>query len=405
MTNDTTSDASAQALGYLHQVRSALLLAVKREVSSDVLSLEVIDDVTFDGRSAGGDAEVFQHKHSISKIAKLTDKSVDLWKTLRVWAKHIRAKRLDPEQTVFSLVTTATAPSGTAIALLRKSNRNPETARQQIELAGSLSNGVTVKKCFEALGKLKIGERKLLFKNIFLLDGSPDILESRKLIEHELRFSVDEPTKLSAFTDRLEGWWFRTAIEHLADKANLGVHISQIQLQIRDLLDQFRRDNLPDDLLDAIVPPDQLQSDDDRRFVVELRRITENRNAIRIAQDNHYRAFEQRSKWVRETLLGIAEESAYEDRLLREWANKVALALDGFEQLSEPEKVALGRKLYDWIQEASVQSQSFFIRKRFLSGYMARGSLHMLVDKSRMVWHPDDIGQILDKMFEGAGNA
>ncbi len=353
MTNDTTSDASAQALGYLHQVRSALLLAVQRDASSDVLSLEVIDDVTFDGTSAGGAAEVFQHKHSISKIAKLTDKSVDLWKTLRVWAKHIRAKRLDPEQTVFSLVTTASAPSGSAIALLRKNNRNPETARQQIELAGSLSKSVTVKKCFDALGKLKIGERKLLFKNMFLLDGSPDILKSRKLIEHELRYSVDASTKLSGFADRLEGWWFRTAIEHLADKSNLGVQVSQIHFQIRDLLDQFRRDNLPDDLLDAIVPPDQLQSDDDRRFVVELRRISESRNAIRIAQDNHYRAFEQRSKWVRETLLGIAEESAYEDRLIREWANKVALVLDGFEQLSEPEKIALGRRLYEWIQEAS----------------------------------------------------
>ncbi len=29
----------------------------------------------------------------------------------------------------------------------------------------------------------------------------------------------------------------------------------------------------------------------------------------------------------------------------------------------------------------------------------------MLVDQNRMVWHPDDISSILEKMFEGAGNA
>lgn len=408
MTNNATFDASAQALGYLHQVRSALLLAVKRDESSDVLSLEVVDDVAFG--SGNGDsssaAEVFQYKHSISKVANLTDKSVDVWKTLRVWAEHIHAKRLDPERTTFSLVTTANASPKSAVILLRKDNRRTEDARLKIELAGADSSSKTVKKAFEALGKLKVGDRKLLFGNMFLIDGSADILKSRKQIEYQLRYSVDEPAKQpTGFTDRLEGWWFRTAIEHLADKASLGIQVSQVQLQIRELLDQFKRDNLPDDLLDAIVPPDQFQSDDDRRFVVELRRITENRNVIRIAQDNHYRAFEQRSKWVRETLLGITEEAAYEDRLLREWANKVSIAMDGLETLNDTERVALGRKLYDWIQDASVLSPSFFIRKRFLSGYMARGSLHMLVNNNRMIWHPDDVGEILDKLLEAAGNA
>jgi hypothetical protein len=408
MTNDSVFDASAQAIGYLHQVRSALLLAVKRDESSDVLSLEVVDDVAFgpsNGHSSSA-AEVFQLKHSVSKVANLTDKSVDLWKTLRIWAEHVHAKRLDPERTIFSLVTTATAASRSAVGLLRKNCRKPDVARQRIEMAGAQSKNKTVKKALESLEKLKVGERKLLFGNIFLLDGSPDILASRKQIEHELRFSVDEPAKqLTGFTDRLEGWWFRTAIEHLKEKSNLGIQVSQVHLQIRDLLDQFKRDNLPDDLLDAIVPPDQRQPDDDRRFVVELCRITENRNVIRVAQDNQYRAFEQRSKWVRETLLGISEESAYENRLLHEWANKVSLAMDGLDTLSEPERLALGRKLYDWIQDASAERPSFFIRKRFLSGYMARGSLHMLVDKNRMTWHPDDVGEILDKLLEAAGNA
>lgn len=408
MTNTSKFDASAQAIGYLHQVRSALLAAVLHDESSDMLSLEVVDDVSFSANNGESlePKEVLQYKHSISKLASLTDKSVDLWKTIRVWAERIKSKSLDPEHTVFALVTTATASPKSAVASLRKKGRNSEEARSKIEAAGSESNGKTVSNCFDALKKLKISERKCLFANMFLIDRSPDILEARKLIEHELRYSVDEPeTQLRGFADRLEGWWFRTAVAHLADKSNLGIPVSQVQRKIRDLLDQFKRDNLPNDLLDAIVPIERLKPDDDRTFVVELRRIIDNRNVIRIAQDNHYRAFEQRSKWVRETLLGIDEEEDYESRLLLEWANKVSIALDGFEELTDSEKLELGKNIYTWLQDSAGTSPSFFIRREFVSAYMARGSFHMLVDKRRMVWHPDDIGNLLGRLLEAAEHA
>ncbi len=406
MTTVTTYDASAQALGYLHQIRSALLLAVQKDTSSDVLSLEIIDDVAFDGKASGNGSEVFQYKHSLTKVAKLTDKSVDLWKTLRVWSSQIHAGRLDPEHTVFSLVTTGTAVTGSALVLLRRDKRLPEIARQRIESAGAESSNRTVKSCFEALDKLKVTSRKLLFRNMFLLDGSPDIATSRKHIERELRYAVNEPQReLSSFADRLEGWWFRTAIEHLSDESSLGIEVSLVHQKIRELADQFKRDNLPDDLLDALVPSGELKLEDERKFVTELRRITANRHLIRLAQDDHYRAFEQRSRWVRETLLGINEESAYERRLLREWAGKASIAMDGWEILSEPEKIALGMSLYKWVQDASASSPVFFIRSRFASSYLPRGSFHMLVDKERLVWHPDDAARFLDKFLEPSEDA
>jgi len=401
-------DASGQAIGYLHQVRSALLLGVLHDESSDILSLEVVDDVSFaptDGQPSTA-AEVLQYKHSLTKTASLTDKSVDLWKTLRVWSEKIRKGELDPEHTIFSLVATATASPGTAVALLRSENRNVEEARNKIEAAGAESSNKTVIPAFKELSKLKVSERKLLFKNMFLIDASPDILNTRLLIERELRFSVEEPEKhLKGFADRLEGWWFRVAVEHLSQKTNKGIQVSLIHRQIRDLLDQFKRDNLPDDLLDAIVPADQTLTDDHRTFVAELRRVFDNRRVIRVAQDDHYRAYEQRSRWVRETLLRIEEEEAYEERLLNEWASKVAIALDGIEKLDGAARTELGKRIYEWVQESAGVRRSFFIRPEFVSAYMARGSCHMLVDKARMIWHPDDIGSVLDKLMETADNA
>jgi len=408
MSQQSQFDASGQAAGYLHQIRYALLLAIQHDESTDILSLEVIDDVSF-GPSDGTHAEpseVFQLKHSITRVANLSDKSVDLWKTLRVWAEQIHSKQIDPEKTIFTLITTSQASANSALVNLRRDDRNPEKARNLLEKAGEESKNSTVTTALASLNKLKVSERKLLFGNIFLIDGSANILETRKLIERELRYSVEEPTtQLSGFADRLEGWWFRAAVEHLAQTSNPGISVEQVQSQIRDLIDQFKRDNLPDDLLDAIVPADELLSDDDRTFVSELRRITNSRHVIRIAQDNHYRAFEQRSRWLRETLLEISEDHAYEARLLKEWAQKVSIAVDGSDGLSDDERIALGKQLYEWVQDSAGSSSAFHIRRDFQSPYLARGSFHMLVDKSRMVWHPDDVDQFLDAILEGAKNA
>ncbi len=401
-------DASGQAIGYLHQVRSALLLAIQHDESTDIITLEAIDDVSFSPSDSEvvEASEVLQYKHSLTKKANLGDKSVDLWKTLRVWSKKIQAKQVDPEQTIFTLVTTNQASDQSALIKLRQHNRNPEKARIQLEKAGEESTNLTVTTAFDALNKLKASDRKLLFGNIYLIDGSADILKTRSLIEREVRYSVEEPaTQLSGFADRLEGWWFRTVVTHLAEETHKGIRVDQVQSQIRDLIDQFKRDNLPEDLLDAIVPTEQLPSDDDRTFVHELRRIISSRHAIRAAQENHYRAFEQRSKWLRETLLGVAEDDAYETRLLNEWAQKVSIAMDGIDDLDDAQKMALGKHIYEWVQDAAGSNSAFHIRRDFRFPYLARGSFHMLVDKERIVWHPDDVEQFLDAILGEVENA
>src|SRR5579863_10081067 len=110
-------DASASAVGYLSQIRGALLLAVKRDDSADQISLEMLDDVAFSPEDVTSLKPVglLQFKHSVTRKATLTDKSIDLWKTLRVWSDLIRANKVDPQRTIFTLVTTATASAGSAV--------------------------------------------------------------------------------------------------------------------------------------------------------------------------------------------------------------------------------------------------------------------------------------------------
>lgn len=71
-------------LGYLYQVRVALLWSIRQSRIGDFsVSVETLDDVSF--QSGGDPIAVLQTKHSIHATAGLGGLSPDLWKTLRIW--------------------------------------------------------------------------------------------------------------------------------------------------------------------------------------------------------------------------------------------------------------------------------------------------------------------------------
>src|SRR5262245_28652869 len=106
-------------LGYLYQIRSALLWALRRlKVGPDFLvSVETLDDVTFE-TSEGVPSDLLQTKHHLNGVASLTDASPDLWKTLRVWFEGHSSGDI-PSAANLYLVTTGTASDNTAASKLR----------------------------------------------------------------------------------------------------------------------------------------------------------------------------------------------------------------------------------------------------------------------------------------------
>src|SRR5664279_4674376 len=82
------ADASASFLGYLFQLRMALLTAIRNyKISpSRDISVERFDDIAVE--TGGIASESIQTKHHI-KSGNLTDASPDVWKTLGVWSARI----------------------------------------------------------------------------------------------------------------------------------------------------------------------------------------------------------------------------------------------------------------------------------------------------------------------------
>ena len=112
----TQFSAVPSALGYLYQVRYALLLLIDADADAEI-TLEKLDDVAFERQ--GTAEELLQFKLHINKTATLTNSCSDIWKTLRVWSTNVATGHVQPEQCRLVLVTTATAPPGSAAVMLR----------------------------------------------------------------------------------------------------------------------------------------------------------------------------------------------------------------------------------------------------------------------------------------------
>ena len=97
MPKDTSFSASDSALGYLFQCRFALLHSLRKLRTDDddfLVSIETADDVVFERQ--GSPIELLQLKRHVKHAANLTDASVDMWKSLRIWCEGFSKGTIDP---------------------------------------------------------------------------------------------------------------------------------------------------------------------------------------------------------------------------------------------------------------------------------------------------------------------
>jgi len=387
-------DASASALGYFYQCRYALLLALTRGDEPDsCVSIEKLDDVAFHSSPAtpGQAAELLQFKHRLSRTGGLGDSSPDVWKSLKIWSEAASQNRIDLTRSSLCLLTTSRASDRNAIRFLRPSptTRNPLQALDKLTAAGAKSKNSIVREAYECFASLPLALRQALFHSTYLLDEALTATEVESALGAALHYAV-HPRQRTALLQRLEGWWFQTVIRHLGNEGPSAIPVSLVQGRVFEIQEDFQRESLPDDQWNAVLPDDASPDDDGRTFVRQLRIIGVTAARLRYAQEDHYRAFTQRSRWVKDELLGFEEVARYESRLVDGWRERFAIMKEGFDEGGdEPTKAIHGRKLYDWIVTEAPSRPALWVRPNFSSEYLTRGSYHMLSDQLRVGWHPE----------------
>ncbi|UQZ84565.1 hypothetical protein SK3146_03820 [Paenibacillus konkukensis] len=394
----TDFSANAQALGYFYQARYALYMLLKSNPDLHI-SIEKLDDISFE--KEGTPTELIQTKHHMNSISSLTDSCSDLWKTIRVWSTAVQNGDVSTESVKFTLITTGVAPEGSIASKLYPYQEYRDVCSAVILLneVAENSKSQSNKPAYEAYLGLSEVQREQLISCVYVLDASPNIVDTKEYILRELRYAT-RPHFKEAIFQRLEGIWFNKVIQHLStDSVNT---ISQIEIVdfINDLQEQFHQDNLPIDFLDYVAPAEESIAENQRVFIEQLKLVTVGQPRIQKAISDYYRAFEQRSRWIRDELLFVNELESYETRLVDEWERRFEAMQEDFEDDSEIQIKRAGRALFNWMdQEANIH-----IRPRCTEPYVMRGSYHLLSNRLKVGWHADFINRLqhlMDRTLEG----
>jgi hypothetical protein len=383
----TSFSAVDPALGYLYQVRLALLWSLRRARSGTdfIVSLETLDDVTFE--SVGGTPEeLLQAKHHRDREATLTNASSDLWKSLRVWFEGYASKQV-PLSTTRYLLTTGVAPPASVASLLQAEGRDVEKALQLLVAVTRTSESDSNSKAYRAFLDASLTTRKAILSNVVVIDRAATVVTIDEEIKKELRWSAQEE-HLDAFARRLEGWWLDRVVKQLADPGGTSkISGSELDQMIDELREQFKPANLPIDpdlasyVLEAHIKTARAGSP----FVHQLRLVAAGDDRVVGAMRNYYRAFEQRSRWMRDHLLLVGELTRYDGKLVEEWEQAFLAAKDELSpSAAEDDKRKCGRQVLTKIEEVRLP-----VRPEVVESFVARGSFHMLADEARVGWHPD----------------
>lgn len=376
--------AGASMVGYLYQVRVALLWAIRRSRVSDFrVSIETLDDVSFE---VGGEpAAVLQAKHSLNAAASLTDLSPELWKTLRVWMVGLASGEVPLDATRF-LIATAEAPEGGACAALGIDGkaRNIAEAANRLKHAATTSTNSELKTAFEAYLALGETEREKLLSCIYVVPAQPDAAAIFEQLRVELYHVSLHHQDLSV--QMIEGWWFKRVLHELVHSSG-GIPRAEIDAQISEIQESLKPDSLPiDEELDALmVALDQLPEFSTRPFYKQVELVGGSQLRIRNAITSYLQAFRQRSAWTRNDLLFDADLQKYDKRLYAEWELQYAQVCDELgPQATEEAMAQAGRAILKWAEDAHIP-----IRSGVNVPWVCRGSLHMLAEDRRLGWHPD----------------
>jgi len=373
-------------LGYLYQVRSALLWALRRlKVEPDFLvSIETLDDVAFE--TAAGDAtDLLQTKHHRKGTATLTDASPDLWKTLRIWFEGYATGQIPPNANLY-LVTTGIASDGSVASMLRASFRNVPAAKQSLDATASSSINPANNKAYVAYLKASSAVRTAILERVTIIDAAPMVDDIDGELRQEVFWAAGKDHH-DAFLNRLEGWWFRRVLRQLTGATQDRVGSAELDTQMADLREQFKPYNLPidDDLLEFTLDDATKAAHEDSIFVRQLELVKAGKRRIASAIRDYYRAFEQRSRWLRDDLIVGLDLHKYEKRLTEEWeAVFDAMCDDLGDAATDEAKEQAARSVLKWAERTTIP-----IRPSVIEPFLCRGSLHLLADDMRIGWHPE----------------
>jgi len=374
-------NASGSMAGYLFQCRLALLrgLQLLKKKPNGQISIEKFDDVAFENDDI---VEcLLQAKHHCSPKS-LSDTSVDVWKTIRIWIDKMKLGALSASDLRFILITTASAQVGSAMELLRP-GANEKAVKDAVSLLRTAAADST-NKSSEAGRKMFLSlsdaDAEALLQRVEVLDCHPNLIDVMDEIEGEL--ILLSPTHASTIASYLEGWWLSVVGKCLVTDGAAAVPVQDIIIKASEIGNMFKEDGLPIDDPELLGAKEYSIDDEAAVFVRQMRVVQLNERAIRRGVRDFYRAAAQRSKWARESLLLDGEAAKYDSDLQDRYERKYDAEIETVDFADQSAEEKFGRQMCNWASQQEVQFRNV------VETWITAGSFHGLADRLEIGWHP-----------------
>ena len=382
--------AGQQSLGYQYQPRFGLLRMLELPEDTALL-IEKDDDLDFSDSDDAKTLASLKHKESGDR---LTDLSLDFWKSVRIWIARYERDERQCSRLTFFLFTTGSVADGSFLEHFLPGHVRPDALHALAEdvLAGTKSPKIL--KVRDDFAKLKTEEKADFLSRITIFDAQVRIEGIPEKIMDRMR-GVRPPFRLHVF-QRLEGWWNSVVIELLSGRRTEPIYGREVSEMLAEFSDQYKKDNLPIDFRD-IEPPDGIDPEkDNRMFVRQLHALGLKPDRVRRAILDYYRAFIQRGSWLREQVVLNGELEDYEDRLEDEWRRFKDICFDEINDRStETDLINAGKRLFAWAE--TNDSERMRIRPMVTEAYVVMGSFHMLANEQpipKVHWHPNFVERL-----------
>lgn len=382
--------AGEQSLGYQYQSRFGLLQMMQLPEDTALL-IEKDDDLDF---ADGNDSQTLASLKHKSEGDRLADLSTDFWKSIRIWLARYKADGKQLSRLTFFLFTTGSVAEDSFLTnFLPQSERNAALGSLAGEILGRSKSELIqqIKADFDELGsdeKNDFLERITIFDHQVRIDGIPEkIMALMRTVRPPFRTHV---------LQRLEGWWIDVTINLTTGKRTNPIYGREIDEMLAEFADQYKKDNLPIEFRNA-QPPDKIDPESDNRmFVRQLHALKLKPTRVQRSILDYYRAFEQRSSWLRSQVVLDGELEEYEDRLVDEWDRFRNIYWENLSDRSTEEQlVAAGRELLNWAE--TNDSERLRIRPLVTEAYVMIGSYHILANGNpapKIHWHPEFVSRL-----------
>ena len=383
-------NASLQGLGYYYQAVSSLRLLLEKDDPEAAIGLEKLDDVyiSIDDKNV----EVIQEKHH-SGPTDLSDYSVDVWKTLQSWFDFSQNNKY--ENVTFTMITTSTAVENSACYFMKNASRDEKTNNlifEKLLYVAQNSENEANKKIYDTFTSNQDVFKKNL-KSTVLFDKSPTISGEEERIKTIIS-RTSYPEFVDQIYERLLGWWYKKVIDFLQSDSLEIMKNGYLTYWLSELRDEYAKKNLPlsFEFKDGDADLNKLPNCGEV-FIQQLKLIKVNDEIIKMAINDFYRAFMQKSRWINDRNILIEELDAHEEKLINEWKLKFYKEKDLMSLATEEEKVIFGKKLY--YEMLDVQCK---IREYFNELFLNRGMYQSLANDKKVFWHPDFLTRIASIM-------